>query len=929
MKKHVVLALLVAFMGCASFVAAQSLTGTLAGKVTDEQGGVLPGVTVTLTGKTGSQTQVTDGKGEYRFMALNPGVYNVKAELQGFRTRQQDGVDVGLSKTVEVNLAMAVGGVSETVDVVANAVTIDTTTTATDTNMSQDLLFSMPLSHNNPAVSILNYMPGVTDGSAFGGASDGANSLMLDGVDTRDPEGGTAWTFYNYNIIDEVQVGGLGQTAEYGGFTGAVINTITKSGGNRFSSLSEYRYTNNKGFFSSSNADSSFIAANPSLANSVQVLSMKDYTVQLGGPIKKDKFFFFGSVQRYSIKQNNPPIRTEISPRFNLKLTYQPTANDNIIGSVQYDQYNQTGRTGLIPGWAVSNHSQTIDQDSPEIIYNAQYRRVFNSTTFLEAKFTGWWGYYDLNPVSPEPTHYDGYYATYSGGAGYTAQYDRTRNQLNASLSKYAQMAGSHNFKFGMEIERSSIRDRFAYSGGLFYYDYYGAPYSAYGYSYDLQGKNKRESYYAQDQWRVAKQLTLNIGLRVDHVAGDATTTDQRLYNTWSYGPRLGFAFDVSGKGTSVVRGYYGQLYDAAVFSSWSRAVPGLTPTNIYYWDGAQYVFDRSISRTYTVDTSNIKQPKVTEWNASWEQQFLKDYKLTVTGIARDWHNFVNSVLIDGQWATPTLPYIHDDFPTPGMIYPTPTWPGSGPNPVSATTVPYYYWTNPVDTPSFAIQNTDSVTYNIDGQPVTAKGERKYRGLMFVLDHPLKNRWQAQFSWVISKTSGTISNSTYAGISSAQFETPNGILVNSGGPTSYDRRHMIRLFAGYQIPKIEVSVNGYWRYESGWPYAPYVRVSSGLTNWTNAVNNNIMPRGGPFMVPSYTQTDLRVEKVFNYGVNRFGAYLDLQNAFNQNSVQSVITRYPSAGVTDPFTGNYQAVLFGGPSRQQSARQITLGVRWSF
>jgi outer membrane receptor protein involved in Fe transport len=919
MKRILMAALLVAFVACASFLSAQSLTGTVAGKITDEQGGVLPGVTVTLTGRTGSQTQVTDAKGEYRFLGLNPGTYTVKAELQGFRPKLQEAVDVGLGKTADVNLAMAVGGVTETVEVVANSVMIDTTTTATDTNMSQNLLFSMPISHNNPAVNILAYMPGVTDGSAFGGASDGANSLMLDGVDTRDPEGGTAWTFYNYNIIDEVQVGGLGQTAEYGGFTGAVVNTITKSGGNRFSSLSEYRYTNNNGFFSSSNTDPTFISENPTLASTVQVLSMKDYTVQLGGPIKKDKIFFFASIQRYAISQYNPPVRTEISPRFNLKMTFQPTATDNIIASIQYDQYNQTGRTGFIPGWAVSNHNQTIDQDSPEAIYNLQYRKVFNASTFLEAKFTGWWGYYDLNPVSPAPTHYDGGTGAYSGGAGYTAQYDRTRNQLNASLSKYAQFAGTHNFKFGMEIERSTIRDRFQYSGNLFYYDYYGAPYSAYGYTYDLQGKNKRESYYAQDQWKVANRLTLNLGLRVDHVAGEAATTGQTLYNTLSWGPRLGFAYDLTGKGTSVVRGYYGQLYDGAVFSSWSRAVPGLTPTNYYLWDGEAYVFDRSVARTYTVDTNNIKQPKVTEWNASYEQQFLKQFKLTVTGIARDWHNFVNSTLVGGLWGSHTA--------TLG------TWPTAAgfPNPLgTVTTVPYYKWTNPVNVPQFLIQNTDSVTYTIDGNPVVGTGERKYRGLMFVLERAQRNRWQAQFSWVISKTTGTISNSTYAGISSAQFETPNGILVNSGGPTSYDRRNMVRLFAGYQIPKVEVSVNGYWRFESGWPYAPYYRLSKSTVSWTGTINNNIVPRGtGSFMLPSYTQTDLRLEKVITYGVNRFGVYLDLQNAFNQNSVQGVDTRFPSSSVTNPANGESATVYLGLPTSQQSARQITLGLRWSF
>lgn len=922
MKKSVLFALLVAWVVCAGYAGAQSQTGTVTGKVTDEQGGVLPGVTVTLIGKTGAVTQVTDAKGEYRFLGVNPGTVSVKAELQGFRPRQQDNIDVSLAKTAIVNLAMTVGGLTETVDVVANAVTIDTTTTATDTNMSQDLLFSMPISHDNPAVSILAYMPGVTDGSAFGGASDGANSLMLDGVDTRDPEGGTAWTFYNYNIIDEVQVGGLGQMAEYGGFTGVVVNTITKSGGNRFSSLSEYRYTNNNGFFSSSNLNPDWVSLNPALGATTQVLSMKDYTVQLGGPIKKDKIFFFASVQRYHIEQYNPPVRTETSPRFNLKMTFQPTPNDNIVGAIQYDQYNQTGRTGLIPGYAVSNHNMTIDQDSPEIIYNAQYRKVFNASTFLEAKFTGWWGYYDLNPVSQAPTHYDpdppAGMPSYTGGAGYTGQYDRTRNQFNVSLSKYAQMYGTHNFKFGMEIERSTIRDRFHYSGsmGVMYYDYQGAPYSAYGYSYDLQGKNKRESYYAQDQWKVANRLTINAGLRVDHIGGEETTTGNTIYNTWSFGPRLGFAYDLSGKGTSVIRGYFGKLYEGAMFTSWSRAVPGLSPNYVYMWDGEAYVLDSATQKQYTVD-SNIKHPEVTEFNLSWEQQFMKQFKLTVTGIARDWHNFVNSVMPSGTWGSNT--------------YELNPWEGPGSNPLgSVATVPYYNWTNVVDVPQLTITNVDSVTFNVDGNTVAAGASRKYRGLMFVLERAQKNRWQAQLSWVLSKTEGTIQNSTSAGIYGSQFETPNGALVFPGGPTGYDRRHMVRVFAGYQIPKVEVSVNAYWRYESGWPTAPYQRLRAGTTDWVSTINQNIEPRGtAPFNLPSFTQTDLRVEKVINYGVNRFGLYLDLRNAFNQNSIQGIMTRYPSQALANPVTGVEQDVWLTSPTSQQNARQITLGVRWSF
>ena len=114
--------------------------------------------------------------------------------------------------------------------------------------------------------------------------------------------------------------------------------------------------------------------------------------MQLGGPINKDKLFFFGSVQRYAIRArpDRPrTIRTEVSPRFNVKLTCQPTPNDNFTASLQYDQYNQKGRTALD-----SRRTPRLTQPDGQPglagdICNAQYRKVFGSSTFLEAKFTG------------------------------------------------------------------------------------------------------------------------------------------------------------------------------------------------------------------------------------------------------------------------------------------------------------------------------------------------------------------------------------------------------------------------------------------------------------------------------------------------------------------------------------------------------------
>ena len=462
MKPRITLLIALFALLAAVGASAQTQTGTLLGRVVDEQGAVLPGVTVTLTGRQGSLTQITDEKGEYRFQGLTPGEYEVKTDLSGFAPRLERNLEVGLAKTLTVNITMKIGGLSESIDVVTNASSIDLTSPATETKISQDLLGSMPLNIGtfNVATGLLDKMPGVNNNSAFGGDSSYGNALLIDGVDTRDPEAGSAWVFYNYNIIDEVQVAGLGAAAEYGGFSGAVINTITKSGSNRYSGLFEGRFTNAD--LANNNVTDEQLKANPGLGNADVLEKLTDYTVQLGGPIARDKAFWWASVQRYSVKSDPAglrTVRTEVSPRYNGKLTFNLTPNDSLIGSFQYDNYNQKGRPGY-PGGTLSSDQQTLDQDSPEAVWNIQYRKVFNSSTFLEAKYTGYWGYYYTDPIDKSPIVIDNDTGEYFGGAGYYYYADRDRNQVNVSLSKYAEAFGTHNFKFGIEIERSSSHSR-------------------------------------------------------------------------------------------------------------------------------------------------------------------------------------------------------------------------------------------------------------------------------------------------------------------------------------------------------------------------------------------------------------------------------------------------------------------------------------
>ena len=919
MKRTIILALLAAAIVWAGSASAQTLTGTITGKVTDQQGGVLPGVTVTLMGSQGAQTQVSDAKGEYRFIGLSPGVYSVKSEMQGFRPKEQQNLDVGIGKTLEIPLQMTVGGVTEQVDVVAAAVVIDTTTTAVDNNLSPAVLFSIPMSHTQ-AFELLNYSPGINGSSAFGGASDTANSLMLDGVDTRDPAGGTPWMFFNYNLLDEVQVGGIGQPAEYGGFTGAVVNSITKSGGNRFSFMSEMRYTGDK--LSGDNTSADLKKINLGLADPSVVTKMTDYTVQLGGPVVKDRVFFFGNIQRYS-QQDNPTgprtLHTEVSPRFNFKVTANVSRTDNLTFSAQYDQYNQKGRTGIVPS-TVATDNQTRTEDAPDWMWNAQYRKVIGSTAFLEVKFTGYKGYYDLTPLDMSVSHWDWVTKAYSGGASWISQHDRGRNQGNVSISKYADLAGKHNFKFGMEIERSTIRDRFAYAGGMYFNDYGGQPYYAYGYSYDIQGKNKRESFYGQDQWKMGR-FTANIGLRGDHIVGADSTTGKDLYSTFSIAPRLGAVYDLSGKGTSVLRAFYGQLYDGAVETTYDRALLGLTDFNTWAvgpnWQTLTLTDTVPAVNKYRVGTS-VNHPRTDEYSLSWDQQLGKNMKLTVTGIFRNATNFLNSMLLDNLnlWTPITV---------------TPAKPPTGLAPYPGTTafniapITVYKWgfdPKKVDQ-QYLIQQVNSVSYNISGgTSISTDQSRKYKGLMLVLTRSLKDRWHGQISYVLAKTEGNVSNGGSSNLRSSQFETPNGILVNAFGNAGYDRRHEIKIMGGYQIPVAEVAVSAYFQAVSGYNYSPTSSITAKTLSWSGSSSVLLEPRGSRTL-PFDTELTLRLEKVFNVGVNRFGLYADINNLFNSAIVTSVVTAVDGSSILG------QRVPFLTPTELIPARQATFGLRWSF
>jgi hypothetical protein len=754
----------------------------------------------------------------------------------------------------------------------------------------------------------------VNSSSAYGGEAGSANALLIDGVDTRDPESGTAWTFYNYNLVEKIQIQGLGAPAEYGGFTGAVVNTITKSGGNRVSGLFDIIGSNSS--LGSSNITTTIAAANPALASPAKTTKFVDFTTQLGGPIKENKLFYFISAQRFQLDTDpSGPVtlRHEVSPRFNGKLTWQPTANDNYMFTLQYDGYNIVGRAG-VPA-LLATDALTNREDSPEGVWLGQWRHLFSSQTFAEVKYTGWWGYYDLNPEVNLPGHLNDA-GQYSVSQGWFYYGDRNRNQVNASVSHYADKFGKHELKFGAEFEHSKVRNRYGYvpnanfPNGVSYYDYGGAPYLAYSYGYDVSATNNRTSAFAQDSWKVGDRFTINAGVRGDFIRGSSPSATGNVYSTNSVAPRLGFAWDVTGDFSTVVKGAYSQYYEGAMGAVFERAVPGIAPRLTYDVSvpGRRTLIDTVPAIVYKMD-AGIKHPRVDEVYGALERALTGTMRLTVTGIYRSNTNFINSLNPSARWGPTTVT-----------------------NGLTNQPLTLYRWANRAATQTdYHITNVDGVSYlDPNGTSLgTVDAWRHYRAFMAVLNRRMSNRWTAQLSYVLSQATGTVDNTSDAQVSSRQFETPVLALVNSEGHLTNDRTHEFKLLGSYMIPVIDVSANVYWHMISGRNYTPFQQFSSstlGLSGQSSQYRRPLLEPRGTERNPPERILDFSVEKVFPLGGrDRIGVYMQILNAFNASTITGTQNRVPNvsiAGVDTP-------VAYGAPGTIIAPRQINIGGRWSF
>ncbi|MFI5076919.1 MAG: carboxypeptidase regulatory-like domain-containing protein, partial [Vicinamibacteria bacterium] len=315
MQKRFVAFLIAVLVAAGAGVAtAQERFGGLTGIVTDATGAVLPGATVTITSKnTGaSRTIVTSSDGLYNVPDLDPGKYAMVVELSGFAKVSMEDVAVSLGKTLKLDAQLKVGDMTEVVQVQAEArPAIDSRSTLVSHNVTAEEIERMPKGRSFQSLAMT--APSVNSGEIEGGfqvngASGAENAFTVDGVVTNSLINGSSRQNTVFEYLQEVQVKTTGIAAEYGGALGGVISAVTKSGGNTFRGEAHYLYEGS----SLSAGPVNRLVLNPSDDVSVtyeQDTKAPDHRNELGGslggPIVKDKLFFFGSYSPRFARRTN------------------------------------------------------------------------------------------------------------------------------------------------------------------------------------------------------------------------------------------------------------------------------------------------------------------------------------------------------------------------------------------------------------------------------------------------------------------------------------------------------------------------------------------------------------------------------------------------------------------------------------------------
>ncbi|MFB0565691.1 MAG: TonB-dependent receptor domain-containing protein [Candidatus Aminicenantaceae bacterium] len=655
---------------CISSIIAQRTTGMIEGVITDEEGTPLPGVTVTIKGPAiASRSLSTDANGKYRFPALSPGEYAVAASIPGFKKYTQEKIPVNVEKTITLNITLEIGTIEEEITVVGESPIVDVTTSRLSTNVKKEYFDALPKGRSFQEMVYL--APSVQPdpwGIGIGGATSAENQYIIDGINTTEVETGIIGTNLAYDFIEEVQIKTGGYEAEFGGAMGGVVNVITKSGSNEIHGGAWFNYQTHN-FYGT--PEIGYLGQ-----GAIDEFSYSDFGINFSGPIVKDKAWFFlgatpsfrtthykptnswtGETRTFNVLRN----RYYFSGKFILEAAagHKFTASffgdpmkgegDNpgtVIDFIDYERYGVTRYSGGTNNFAL------------------RYDGIFGNDLLVHAM--GGLYYYKTKEMPKDKTKpaiylrqgYLGAPDPYGiGGHGeYNDLVVRQRWQANLDITKYL---GGHSIKAGVQFQRSLSLNEGGWTGG---YLRQVRPLS--GYFRDIWWSWEGESYtdilalFLQDSWKVTDRLTLNVGIRIEDQnihAGDKALDFEPSESVIHWGfldqisPRVGFAFDVFGDGTSKLFGSYGCYHEMVPLLMNTRAfgaesfISYFYPINLgdpltFIPDKSQAFYEWTLGTTKEWpdpdrDDKGLDPQYVEEFIVGFEKQIATDFSLNIRGV--------------------------------------------------------------------------------------------------------------------------------------------------------------------------------------------------------------------------------------------------------------------------------------------------------
>ncbi|HYI10967.1 MAG TPA: carboxypeptidase regulatory-like domain-containing protein [Thermoanaerobaculia bacterium] len=959
-----------------SVFAQSSVTGVLTGTVTSD-GAPLPGATVTATSPQlqGSRTSTSDANGNYNIAALPPGEYTVRVELQGLQTVTRT-TRVTLSGTARVDADLKVSAVTESITVTASAPAV-METTEVQTNYQKEQIDNLPVGRTVTAIALLS--PGVTANGPraavqISGSFANDNLIVVNGANVQENLRGQARPLFIEDAIQETTVITGAVSAEFGRFTGGVISSITKSGGNEFS-----------GSLRDSLTKPAWTASSEAGEDTDTGDLSHTYEGTLGGRIIRDRLWFFGAGRLSEIAGNSGnfiltgesiPSVTE-NTRYEVKLTGQVTPNhslmvnylDNPLTATNNNQLGMYEASGLDP---------EIEQE--EDFKAARYSGIFTNNLLGEVNysertfvFVGFGG-----------TNRDIYAGTplvqFAGGRGVAnAPYfcgvcddeHRDNELLTAKLTYFlgTKSLGTHNIVGGYEdFNEFRLSNNYQSPTNLTVW-IYGQQARLVGgqHIYTFSAGDTVEYYPVQipsigsdlttrslffnDKWDLNSNFSFNLGGRYDQTEavdqqGNATADDSQ------FSPRLGATYDILGNGRFKVNASYAKYVGRLAETVQGAGSAAGSPWGIYYYytdstpitgtasevirgvidwfnanggtDFANWQGDEPpslhIGGVSTKLAGKLKSPGVDEWTLGGGVQLTPNAYVRADYINREWNNYYGAITNQSTGA---------------VIEPITGAP-------SDLTL---------------ITNTDLLT-------------REYRAVQLSANSRFFNRLSIGGNYTWSELTGNAEGEGTAGGPQAdggwilQYPEFQGFAQNRPhGFLSGDQTHKLRVWAGMDFPLGPagvLNVSLLQRFDSGTPFnVAFAAVSQADPNATNVVNPGENPTPGRFgywsrpTTVSYfveergsrrwddiTATDLAVNYRLPISVVQLFVEGELINAFNeQGQIAGVTTVSRTGTVFNPFTTtpvagtHYNLAANFGAARNaadyQLARtyRVSLGVRF--